>query len=57
MGKNQWLDEDDDSDWGAIEKVTRNFKGSVDEIEEMLDDNPIRKKPRKKVHKFLGYEE
>ena len=55
MGRNQWLDEDDDSDWGAIEKATRNFKGSLDEIEDLLDEEPVRRKSKKKITKFLDY--
>jgi hypothetical protein len=57
MGKNQWLDEDDDSDWEVIEKMTRNFKGSADEIEEILDEGPTRKKHRKKIIKFSDFED
>lgn len=57
MGKNQWLDEDDDSDWEVIEKMTRNFKGSADEIEEILDEGPTRKKHRKKITRFSDFED
>lgn len=58
MGRNQWFGEDEDLDWNEIEKVTRNFKGSADEIEEILIDElrPTRKKKRRqdKFHSEEG---
>lgn len=56
MGKKQWFEEDD-FDWDEIEKATRNFKGSVDEIEDILIDDirPHRKK-RKSVDRFYDEE-
>lgn len=49
MGKNRWSDDDESLDWGEIEKVTRNFKGSADEIEDLLIDEirPNRKKKKR----------
>jgi hypothetical protein len=57
MGRNQWFGEDEDLDWNEIEKVTRNFKGSADEIEEILIDElrPTRKKKRRQ-DKFYSEE-
>lgn len=53
MGKNQWFSDDDDLDWSEVEKVTRNFKGSAEDIEDILIDElrPVKKK-KKKPEKF-----
>lgn len=57
MGRKQYPDDDDDLDLGELEKITRNYKGSVDELEEFIIDNvPIKKKKRKpgKFHDSEG---
>ena len=53
MGKNSWFSDDEDIDWTEVEKVTRNFRGSADEIEDMLIDEvrPARKR-KKRQEKF-----
>lgn len=57
MSKSQWHSDDDEIDWEEIEKVTRNFKGSADEIEDILIDEirPSRKK-KKRFSKFFDEE-
>ena len=55
MGKRNNIN-DDDFDWEDIERVTRNFKGSVDDIEEIiLDEIQPKKKKKQQVlkSKFL----
>jgi hypothetical protein len=47
---------DDDFDWDDIERVTKNFKGSVDDIEEIILDEIQPKKKKKNQllkNKFL----
>lgn len=57
MGKNQWFDEDDDLDWSEVEKATRNFKGSADEIEDILIDQIRPNRKKKKQTRFSEYED
>lgn len=48
MGRKQYQDDDDDFDFDELEKVTKNFRGSVDELEEIIIDSvPVKKKKRK----------
>lgn len=53
MSKNKWSDDDEFFDWEEVERATRNFKGSVEEIEDLLIDEvrPSRKK-RKMLDRF-----
>jgi len=46
MGKKNSM-HDDDFDWEDIERVTKNFKGSVDDIEEIIL-NEVQPKKKKK---------
>lgn len=52
MGRKQYPDDDDDLDLGELEKITRNYKGSVDELEEFIIDNVPMKKKKRKPGKF-----
>ena len=49
MGRHTFKDDNDDFDWEEIEKVTKNYKGSADDLEEILidEDYPKRKKMKK----------
>jgi hypothetical protein len=38
MGRHTFKDDNDDFDWEEIEKVTKNYKGSADDLEEILID-------------------
>lgn len=46
MGKKNNID-DDDFDWEDIERVTKNFKGSIDDIEEIIFSEIQPKKKKK----------
>jgi hypothetical protein len=46
MGKKNNID-DDDFDWEDIERVTKNFKGSADDIEEIIFTELQPKKKKK----------
>ena len=49
MGRHTFKDDNDDFDWEEIEKVTKNYNGSADDLEEILidEDYPKRKKKKK----------
>jgi hypothetical protein len=44
--------EDDDMDWQNLEKVAKNFKGSADDIEEIIYELGPKKKKKKQVGKY-----
>lgn len=44
--------EDDDMDWQNLEKVAKNFKGSADDIEEIIFELEPKKKKKKQVGKY-----
>ena len=47
MGKQNYVDDDDEIDWEDIERITKNFKGSADDIEEIIF-NEVQPKKKKK---------
>jgi hypothetical protein len=47
MGKQNYFDDDDEFDWEDIERITKNFKGSADDIEEIIF-NEVQPKKKKK---------
>ena len=47
MGKQNYFDDDDEFDWEDIERITKNFKGSADDIEEIIF-NEVQPKRKKK---------
>lgn len=57
MGRHTFKDDNDDFDWEEIEKATKNYKGSADDLEEILIDEayPKRKK-KKKPGRFIDEE-
>jgi len=49
MGRHIFKDDDDDDfDWKEIEKVTKNYKGSADDLEDILIDEAYQKRKKKK---------
>jgi hypothetical protein len=48
MGRHTFNDDNDDFDWEEIEKVTKNYKGSADDLEEILIDEAYPKRKKKK---------
>jgi|APGre2960657505_1045072.scaffolds.fasta_scaffold88955_2 hypothetical protein len=49
MGRHIFKDDDDDDfDWEEIEKVTKNYKGSADDLEDILIDEAYQKRKKKK---------
>ena len=57
MGKKNNID-DDDFDWEDIERVTKNFKGSADDIEEIIfTELQPKKKKKQQILKSRFYEE
>jgi hypothetical protein len=47
MGKQNHFDDDDEFDWEDIERITKNFKGSANDIEEIIF-NEVQPKKKKK---------
>lgn len=47
MGKQNYFDDDDEFDWEDIERIAKNFKGSADDIEEIIF-NEVQPKKKKK---------
>ena len=47
MGKQNYFDDDDEFDWEDIERITKNFKGSANDIEEIIF-NEVQPKKKKK---------
>lgn len=52
MGRKQYSDDDDDFDLEELERVTRNFRGSVGELEDIIIDNVPPPKRKRKPGKF-----
>ena len=49
MGRHIFKDNDDDDfDWEEIEKVTKNYKGSADDLEDILIDEAYQKRKKKR---------
>ena len=51
MGR-KFDDEDDDMDWQNLERVAKNFKGSPDDMEEIILEMEPKKKKKKQVIKY-----
>jgi hypothetical protein len=51
MGKQNHFDDEDDFNWEDIERITKNFKGSADDIEDMIF-NEVQPKKKKKQQIF-----
>lgn len=52
MGRKQYPDDDDDFDLSELDRITKNYKGSVDDLEEIIIDNISIKKKKRKPGKF-----
>jgi len=52
MGRKQYSDDDDDFDLSELGKITKNYRGSADELEEIIIDNVPMKKKKRKPGKF-----
>ncbi len=51
MGR-KFEEEDEDMDWQNLERVAKNFKGSADDIEEIIMEMEPKKKKKKQVGKY-----
>ena len=51
IGKQNHFDDEDDFNWEDIERITKNFKGSADDIEDMIF-NEVQPKKKKKQQIF-----
>jgi hypothetical protein len=47
MGKQNHFDDEDDFNWEDIERITKNFKGSADDIEDIIFNEAQPKKKKK----------
>lgn len=52
MGRKQYPDDDDDFDLDELDKITKNYRGSIDELEEIIIDAVQIKKKKRKPGKF-----
>lgn len=51
MGR-KFDNEEDGTEWQDIERVAKNFKGSVDDIEDIIMEMEPKKKKKKQVGKY-----
>jgi hypothetical protein len=51
MGR-KFDNEEDDMDWQDLERVAKNFKGSADDMEEIIMEMEPKKKKKKHVGKY-----
>ena len=57
MPKNKPFSDEDDFDWSEIKNL-KNYRGPVDEIEEIFDSEELQaKKKKKKLGRFSGSED